>query len=71
MQDYIKSLYAQEIENLKNLNEQYRKELSWAETGTHLCAGLPLSERRAIAQALQESIMSNNRAIEQYELQMA
>lgn len=71
MQDYIKYLYEQEVNNMKQLVAQYKKELIWAETGTHLCAGLPLSERRAIAQALRESIQNNERVIKQYELQMA
>ena len=71
MEDYIKYLYKQEIEGLKNIIDQYQKELIWAETGTHLCAGLPLSERRAIAQALRESIQNNERVIKQYKLQMA
>lgn len=71
MEDYIKYLYNQEIEGLKNIIDQYRKELIWAENGTHLCAGLPLSERRAIAQALRESIQNNERVIKQYELQIS
>lgn len=55
----------EEIESIKTLNAQYRKELKDAKAGTGLCSMLPKNDREAIAKTLEEHISNNEKSIQE------
>ena len=55
----------EEIEGIKKLNEQYRKELKDAKAGTGLCSLLPKNAREAVAKTLEKHISDNENSIQE------
>ena len=54
------------IDGIKQLNEQYKKELRDAEARTGLCKGIHENSRKAIVSMLTKHIDDNEKAIQEY-----
>ena len=59
------SLVLEEIEGIKTLNDQYKKELKDAEAGTGLCSGMSKNAREVVAKTLKKHISDNEKSIQE------
>ena len=59
------NLVLEEIEGIKTLNDQYKKELNDAKAGTGLCSMLPKNAREAVAKMLEKHISDNEKSIQE------
>ena len=64
MNDVIKAMYESSLVAAKNLNKQYKKELTDAIHGTGLCKGISSTERNNICISLRSAIMNTQAEID-------
>lgn len=59
------NLVLEEIEGIKTLNDQYKKELKDAKAGTGLCSQLPKNARESVTRTLEKHISDNEESIQE------
>lgn len=64
MNDVIRAMYESSLTAAKNLNTQYKKELTDAIHGTGLCKGISSTERNNICISLRSAIMNTQMEID-------